>query len=107
MIDTTNNAGGVIFEVIYYYPTWVVGLSAWISLILVIEIAYRVGLKSRDKWKDAEIGGGCIVQASMLALLGLVLAFPLLPGSADTMPVRMRFWLRPMRSGRHIPELSF
>ena len=49
-----------------------------ISIVLLsisIELGYRVGLKSQHKWKDAELGGGGIVQTSLLALLGLMLAF--------------------------------
>ena len=59
----------------YSFPIWLTGLGSFIVLIVAIELGYRIGLKSQDKWKDAEIGGGGIVQTSLLALLGLVLAF--------------------------------
>ena len=60
---------------IYNYPIWAVGLAFIVILTTVLELGFRVGLKRRETWKDADSGGGAVVLNSMFALLGLVLAF--------------------------------
>jgi len=59
----------------YVLPFWVVGVIFIIVLLGALESGYRVGLMRRDTWKDAETGGGGVVQTSLFAVLGLVLAF--------------------------------
>jgi hypothetical protein len=59
----------------YSIPIWASALLFLIGLLLALELGFRVGLARRGKWKDADSGGGAIVQSSMFALLGLVLAF--------------------------------
>jgi len=56
-------------------PFWVVALVFIIVLLVALETGYRVGLARREIWRDADSGGGAIVQTSMFAILGLVLAF--------------------------------
>lgn len=63
------------FTVLYNFPLWTPGIMFITVLIFALEFGYRVGLKRRDKWKDADSGGGAVVLTSLFALLGLVLAF--------------------------------
>lgn len=63
------------FSPIYNYPMWAVGLIFIVILSTALEFGFRVGLKRRAKWKDANSGGGAVVLTSMFALMGLVLAF--------------------------------
>lgn len=60
---------------IYNYPIWAVGLVLIIILPTTVELSYRIGLRQREVWEDADSGGGAVVLTSMFALLGLVLAF--------------------------------
>jgi len=60
---------------LYSLPIWIGALLFFIVLLLALELGFRVGLARRDTWKDADSGGGAIVQTSMFALLGLILAF--------------------------------
>jgi hypothetical protein len=60
---------------IYYYPIWAVGLVFIAILTTTLELSFRIGLKNREAWKDADSGGGAVVLTSMFALMGLVLAF--------------------------------
>jgi hypothetical protein len=48
-----------------------------IILLVVLECAFRFGLRRRISWKDAHsgAGGGDLVQNATLALLGLMIAF--------------------------------
>ena len=63
------------FSPLYNYPLWVAGLIFVAVLILTLEFGFQIGLKKREKWKDADSGGGNVVLTSMFALMGLVLAF--------------------------------
>lgn len=60
---------------IYELPVWASGFIFLVILALALETGYRVGLKRRETWKDADAGGGAVVLTSMFALMGLVLAF--------------------------------
>lgn len=60
---------------LYNYPLWASALIFLVVLVIALESGYRVGLKRRALWKDADSGGGAVVLTSMFALLGLVLAF--------------------------------
>ncbi len=60
---------------LYELPIWLVGLVLLIVLVTVLEVGYRIGFRQRERWKDAESGGGTVVLSSMFALLGLILAF--------------------------------
>lgn len=59
----------------YDLPVWVFGLVLIILLALSLEVGYRIGYGQRDRWKDAETGGGSLVLTSMFAVMGLILAF--------------------------------
>jgi hypothetical protein len=63
------------FAPIYNYAIWAVGLFFVVILTTALELGFRVGVKNREKWKDADSGGGAVVLNSMFALMGLVLAF--------------------------------
>jgi hypothetical protein len=67
----------VNFSFIYDYPLWVLTLSLLALLLGAQEIGYRIGLFQRSVVgpTDLEGGGGNLVLTSMLALLGLVMAF--------------------------------
>lgn len=56
------------------------GLLFFIILLVALEVGYFVGVWQHDKWKDAEDGGGGVVLTSILALLGLLLAFTFADG---------------------------
>lgn len=62
-------------SLLYSIPVWAGALIFFIMLLLALELGFRVGIVRRSTWKDADSGGGAIVQTSMFALLGLVLAF--------------------------------
>ncbi|MGB5223703.1 MAG: hypothetical protein WBN49_00890, partial [Arenicellales bacterium] len=59
------------FSPLYNYPLWVAGLIFVAVLILTLEFGFQIGLKKREKWKDADSGGGNVVLTSMFALMGL------------------------------------
>jgi len=63
------------FSLLYSLPLWVAGLIFIIVLSIALESGFRVGLKRRSTWKDADSGGGSVVLTSMFAIMGLVLAF--------------------------------
>ena len=63
------------FSLIYNIPIWLAGIWFIFVLIIGLEAGFRVGLKGREHWKDADSGGGGVVLTSMFAILGLVLAF--------------------------------
>ena len=63
------------FSLLYSLPLWVAGLIFIIVLAIALEFGFRVGLKRRSTWKDADSGGGAVVLTSMFAIMGLVLAF--------------------------------
>lgn len=46
---------------IYNYPIWAVGLIFIAILTTALELGFRVGFKMREKWKDADSGGGAVV----------------------------------------------
>ena len=56
-------------------PLWVIALLFLAVLSVAVELGFRVGLRKRKQWPDAEIGGGGVVLTAMMALLGLILAF--------------------------------
>ncbi len=56
-------------------PLWATGLTFLVVILIALELGFRVGRRRRDKWDNAELGGGGIVQTSIFAILGLVLAF--------------------------------
>ena len=45
-------------------PFWVIALASIIVLLVALEAGYRVGLTRRKIWRDADTGGGAIVQTS-------------------------------------------
>lgn len=61
-------------------PVWLVGLLFFVLLVCALEIGFRAGYRRREIWKDAEEGGGNLVLTSILALLGLILAFTFADG---------------------------
>jgi hypothetical protein len=63
------------FSPFYNLPMWVPGIFLFIVLSVALEFGFRVGLKRREHWKDADSGGGAVVLTSMFAVMGLVLAF--------------------------------
>ena len=56
-------------------PIGFVALFTIFVLFAALEFGYRVGLRRRDLWKDADPSNGQIILTSMFALLGLILAF--------------------------------
>jgi hypothetical protein len=56
-------------------PLWGIGLLFFGVMLIALEFGFRTGKSRRDTWRDAETGGGGIVQTSIFAILGLVLAF--------------------------------
>jgi len=65
------------FSIFYNIPFWVIGLGILAILLLAAEIGFRIGLwrKWRHQETDVDLGGGGVVLTSMLALMGLILAF--------------------------------
>lgn len=63
------------FAPLYDFPIWVAALVFVIVLAITLESGFRVGLKRRETWRDADSGGGSVVLTAMFAIMGLVLAF--------------------------------
>jgi hypothetical protein len=63
------------YAALYTYPLWIPAIIFIVMLSIALESGYRVGLKRRESWKDADSGGGAVVLTSMFALMGLVIAF--------------------------------
>jgi hypothetical protein len=63
------------FGFFYDSPIWLISLLIFLVYIAALEIGYRIALWQREKWKDADSGGGNVVLTSSFALLGLILAF--------------------------------
>lgn len=68
------------FFLLYRLPIWVNGVFFVGVLLAAVEVGYRAGSRQSAIWKDAEAGGGNVVLTSMLALLGLILAFTFAAG---------------------------
>jgi len=49
------------FSPLYNLPIWMAGLIFIIILVISPESGFRVGLKKREHWKDADSGGGAVV----------------------------------------------
>lgn len=62
-------------SIFYHIPLLISGFIVFIILLMSLEAGYRIGLKQRKKWLNAETGGGTVALTSMFALLGLILAF--------------------------------
>jgi hypothetical protein len=62
----------LIFDVL---PLWSIAVIFFVAMMIALEIAFHVGRLRRHTWRDPEKGGGAIVQTSLFAVLGLVLAF--------------------------------
>jgi len=60
---------------LWSYPIWVAGMVFFLTLFICLEVGYFCGRKRSHIWRNAEAGGGSLVLSSMLALLGLLLAF--------------------------------
>jgi len=56
-------------------PFTVVFVIVLTFLLIALEVGYRIGLKQRDAWKNANSGGGAVALTSLFALMGLILAF--------------------------------
>jgi hypothetical protein len=54
---------------------WAIAAIFFITMMIALESAFHVGRSRRRTWRDPEKGGGGIVQTSLFAVLGLVLAF--------------------------------
>jgi membrane protease YdiL (CAAX protease family) len=80
-INQTSVEPYMELALLYTLSIWVAGLVFVIVLLIALESGYRVGLARRETWKDADSGGGAIVQTSMFALLGLLLAFTYAAGA--------------------------
>ena len=67
----------VQFSIIYAYPLWLVGTLTLVLLLLAQEVGYRLGLRrlKQEVSGDAASGGGGMVLSSLLALVGLLMAF--------------------------------
>jgi hypothetical protein len=65
------------FGFIYNFPLWQIGIALIILFLAAEEAGYRIGLRRFRLVgpDDAEAGGGGIVQTSLFAVLGLILAF--------------------------------
>jgi hypothetical protein len=63
------------YSFIYDIPLLLVGGMGLALLIFSLEVGFRIGFSQRNKWKDADTGGGAVVLSSMFALFGLILAF--------------------------------
>ena len=63
-------------------PLWVFGVTFFAVMLITMELGFRVGRKHRRTLRNAESGGGGIVQTSIFAVLGLVLAFTYSAGLA-------------------------
>jgi hypothetical protein len=76
-LRTRKDAQGYSVEqsIFYVLPLWAVGSTFLLLYLGAVESGFRVGLARRSSWKDADTGGGALVQTSLFAILGLVLAF--------------------------------
>jgi hypothetical protein len=63
------------FSPLYNYPFWFAASIFAIVLTIALESGFRVGMKRRAHWKDADSGGGSVVLTSIFAIMGLVMAF--------------------------------
>ncbi len=63
------------FSIHYDTPLLVSGLILFTVLLLALEAGYRIGVKQRKKWLNAEAGGGTMALSTMFALLRLIMAF--------------------------------
>lgn len=64
------------FSFIYLIPIWFIGLFFLIVLLSSLELGYRIGLgKGGPGKEDSESAGGKAIVGSMLALMGLIVAF--------------------------------
>ena len=68
------------FTLLDQFHHWMGGVIFLALLLAALEVGYRVGVWQHDKWQDAEDGGGNLVLTSVLALLGLLLAFTFADG---------------------------
>ena len=68
------------FGLLDQVPVWAGGVVFFALLMIALEIGYRVGVSQRERWHNAEAGGGALVLTSVLALLGLMLAFTFADG---------------------------
>jgi len=68
------------FSLLDQLPVWIGGLLFFGVLLAALEVGYLVGVWKHDKWRDSEDGGGNLVLTSILALLGLLLAFTFADG---------------------------
>ena len=62
-------------QLFYQLPTWAIGLLFAFVLLSALEFGYYVGRGLQDSWKNANPTNGQIILTSMLALLGLIIAF--------------------------------
>ena len=58
-----------------FLPLWAIAVIFLAAMMISLEVAFHVGRSRRHTWRDPEKGGGGIVQTSLFAVLGLVLAF--------------------------------
>lgn len=63
------------FSIFYQTPLIFAGLILLVILLVALEAGYRIGVKSRKKWLNADTGGGSVALSTLFALLGLILAF--------------------------------
>ncbi len=63
------------FPFFYQVPLIFGGLILFAVLLVALETGYRIGVKQRKKWLDADTGGGTVALSTMFALLGLIMAF--------------------------------
>ena len=69
--------GALEFSHLYNYPLWLIALLLILLLLVAEEIGQRLGLRRRARRDSAhaDTGGGSTVLSSLLALLGLLMAF--------------------------------
>lgn len=58
-----------------FLPLWGIAVIFFAAMMISLEVAFHVGRSRRHTWRDPEKGGGGIVQTSLFAVLGLILAF--------------------------------
>lgn len=63
------------YSFFYQIPLLFGSLIIFVVLLVALEVGYRIGIKQRKEWLDAESGGGTVALSTMYALLGLILAF--------------------------------
>lgn len=67
---------GVEILWLYKWPIWIDGILFLLLLLIAVEVGFRTGLRRRRKSVDAKsLVRGDVTLGSMLALLGLLLAF--------------------------------